>query len=154
MNIPNEEDWLNWPAGADRPLDLDEDYARRRFAGKSFEEALELFETTNVLSCCEDVSYMPPVPFRYYMLVFKAYVLAVVEKVGSDKWSSPDAASCFLNLVERKLKTEFDWIAPIMKDLLPAVEFVATNQEKYEADSDIYGDFREQLTRIKSLWGA
>ena len=55
MNIPNEEDWLNWPAGADRPLDLDEDYARRRFAGKSLEEALELFKTTNVISCWEDV---------------------------------------------------------------------------------------------------
>jgi len=59
MNIPNEEDWLNWPAGADHPLDLDEDYARRRFAGKSFEEALELFKTTNVISCWEDVSSMP-----------------------------------------------------------------------------------------------
>lgn len=151
MNIPNEEDWLNWPAGADRPLDLDEEYARRRFAGKSFEQALEVFETTNVLSCAEDVDSMPPVPFRYYMLVFKAYMLAVVEK---DNWSAPDAASSFLNLVERKVKTEIDWIAPIMNDLLPAIELVATNQKKYEADADIYGDFREQLARIKSLWGS
>ena len=151
MNIPNEEDWLNWPAGADRPLDLDEEFARRRFAGKSFEEALELFKTTNVISCWEDVSSMPPVPFRYYMLVFKAYVLAVVE---TDKSSAPDAARSFLDLVEQKLKTEIDWIAPIMNDLLPAIEFVAMNQEKYEADRDINGDFRDQLARIKSFWRA
>ena len=152
MNIPTEEDWLNWPAGVERPMDLDEEYARRRFAGKSFEEALQLFQTTNVLSCCEDVSYMPPVPFRYYMLVFKAHVLA--EGESKDKWTAPDAASSFLNLVKQKLKTEIDSIAPIMKDLLPAIEFVAMNQERYDADRDIYGDFREQLARIKSLWGA
>jgi hypothetical protein len=41
-----------------------------------------------------------------------------------------------------------------MKDLLPAIEFVTMNQEKYCVDRDIYGDFREQLTRIKSLWDA
>ncbi len=40
-----------------------------------------------------------------------------------------------------------------MDDLFPAIELVAMNQEKYEAAADIYGDFREQLSRIKSLWG-
>jgi hypothetical protein len=88
---------------------------------------------------------------RYYILVFKAYVLA--QAGDKDNWSASDAASSFLNLVERKLKTEIDWIAPIMTDLLPAIEFVAMNQEKYDANRDIYGDFREQLGRIKSLWG-
>ena len=56
--------------------------------------------------------------------------------------------------MEQKLKTEIDWIAPIMNDLLPAIEFVAMNQEKYEADRDINGDFRDQLARIKSFWRA
>ncbi len=72
--------------------------------------------------------------------------------VENDKWSAPDAARSFLDLVEEKLKTEFDWIAPIMNDLLPAIEFVGMNQEKYGADRDINGDFRDQLARIKSLW--
>ena len=78
----------------------------------------------------------------------------LAEGESKDKWTAPDAASSFLNLVEQKLKTEIDSIAPIMKDLLPAIEFVAMNQERYDADRDIYGDFREQLARIKSLWGA
>lgn len=28
------------------------------------------------------------------------------------------------------------------------------NQEKYFADRDIYGDFRDRLARIKTLWAA
>jgi hypothetical protein len=64
------------------------------------------------------------------------------------------AASSFLTLIERKLRSEINVIAPIMGDLLPAAEFVAMNQGRYFANTDIYGDFREQFARIKMLWGA
>jgi hypothetical protein len=80
MDIPTERDWLDWPADAQRPLALDEAYAREQFGGKSFEQALEMFRSRTVLMCSEDVSYMPPVPFRYYMLVFKSYVLELGKK--------------------------------------------------------------------------
>ena len=106
--------------------------------------------------CSEDVSYMPPVPFRYYMLVFNAYVLELGKREIEERdlldapWS---AASSFLILVATKLRSEINFIAPIMDDLLPAVEFIAMNQDTYFASQDIYGDFRDQLTRIKKLWG-
>jgi hypothetical protein len=105
--------------------------------------------------CAEDVSYMPPVPFRYYMLVFKAYVLELGKRevqerdLVDDPWS---AASSFLRLIEEKLRSQTNFIAPIMNDLLPAVEFIAVNQQAYFADPDIFGDFREQFGRIKTLW--
>lgn len=123
MDIPTEKDWLDWPEDAERPLDLDEEYARQQFEGKSFEEALQLFRS-NALMRSEDVSYMPPVPFRYYILVFKAYVLELGKReiaerdLLNDPWS---AASSFLILVETKLTSQIDFIAPIMDDLLPAV---------------------------------
>jgi hypothetical protein len=132
MNIPTEKDWLDWPEDAPRPLDLDEAYARQQFAGKSFEEALELFRSRHVLMCSEDVSDMPPVPFRYYLLVFKAYVLELGKReveerdLLDDPWA---AASSFLNLIETKLRSEINFIAPIMDDLLPAVEFIAMNRK-------------------------
>jgi hypothetical protein len=90
------------------------------------------------------------------MLVFKAYVLELGNReieerdLVDDPWS---AASSFLNLVERKVRCEINFIAPIMEDLLPTVEFIAMNQRKYFATQDIYGDFRDQLMRIKKLWG-
>src|SRR6476469_5566864 len=75
MDIPTEKDWLDWAEDAQRSYELDEADAREQFAGKSFAEALEIFRTQGALMRSEDLSYMPPVPFRYYMLVFKAYVL-------------------------------------------------------------------------------
>jgi hypothetical protein len=156
LDIPTEKDWLDWPEDAQRPYELDEAYAREQFAGKSFEEALEMFRSREVLMCSEDVSYMPPVPFRYYMLVFKVHVLELGKREIEERdlldapWS---AAGSFLNLVEAKLQSEINFTAPIVDDLLPAVEFIAMNQERYFADRDIYGDFRDQLTRIKKLWG-
>jgi hypothetical protein len=150
--IPTEADWEAWPANAERWLGLDEAYARKRFEGKSFEEALHLFRTSQVLSCSEDVSYMPPVPFRFYILVFKEHVMA--EAGGGAQSDASDAASSFLNLVERKLTEDVGFIAPIMAELTPAVEFVAKNQTLYRADKDIYGDFLEQLARIQKLQGA
>ena len=156
MDIPTEKDWLDWPEDAQRPLDLDEEYARQQFEGKSFEEALQLFRSQDVLMRSEDVSYMPPVPFRYYIRVLKAYVLELGEREIKERDLLDDpssAASSFLNLVERKLRPEINFIAPIMDDLLPAVEFIAMNQDKYFATPDIYGDFRDQLARIKALCG-
>ena len=155
INIPTEEDWFNWPENADRPLDLDENYARRRFMGKTFEEALQLFRETNVLCCSEDVSYMPPIPFRYYMLVYNSHVLSHGngENGDYDNYAS-DSASSFLNLIEHKLEVDAETIAQIMSDLMPTVELVGTNQEKYSADIDIYGDFSAKLRRIKDLWNA
>ena len=33
------------------------------------------------------------------------------------------------------------------------ISFIGMNQERYFANRDIYGDFRDRLTRIKKLWG-
>ena len=154
IDIPTEEDWFSWPANAVRPMDLDENYARRRFLGKSFEEALRLFRETAVLGCSEDVSCMPPVPFRYYMLVYNAHVLSEGERERTDYDDASDGASSFLELIEDKLEVDAKTIAPIMNDLMPTVEFVGMNQEKYDADIDIYGDFLVKARRIKALWNA
>ena len=151
MDRPTEADWRDWPPQAERPLDLDEAYARRRFAGKSFDQALEVFRTFPVLGCSEDLGYMPPVPFRFYMLVFAEHVLKHAHR--NDNLEAPDAASSFLDLVERKLAQERESIAPIMNNLLPALQFIGANQELYAANPDMYGDFKEQIGRIMSLWG-
>ena len=104
MDTPTEKDWLDWPEDAQRPYELDEAYAREQFAGKSFEEALEMFRTEDVLMRSEDVSYMPPVPFRYYMLAFKAYVLELGKRGIEERdlldhpWA---AAGSFPNLSKR-----------------------------------------------------
>ena len=84
------------------------------------------------------------------MLAFKSYVLS--EAALEDECDAASAGSALLHLVERKLQSEADSIGPIMSDLMPAVEFVAMNQERRSADPEIFGDFPAQLGRIRELW--
>lgn len=91
---------------------------------------------------------MPDVPFRYYMLGFRDFVMAGNFAHLEDS----DAASCFLGLVEEKLEKQPDYILPIMVELMPAVRHVAQNQSLFHADENIYGDFLEKLKRIEALY--
>ena len=90
---------------------------------------------------------MPPIPFRYYMLGFRDYMLA---GKFADSFAS-DAASSFLRLVLVLLEEEPAKIVPIMPELLPALRYVGGNQALFEAKEYIYGSFPAMLARIESL---
>ncbi len=143
MRVPTEQDWGNWEA------DLDQAYAHKIFAGKTLEETMYLFEE-NVLERTSDLRFMPPVPFRYYMLGFRNYVLS--ERVFAVDYEASDAASCFLNLIIEKVEKEAETIRPIMEELIPAAEYIAANQTKFGAEVEIYGSFPEKLARVHALY--
>lgn len=64
------------------------------------------------------------------------------------------SASSFLGLIEHTLQWAPSTIEPVMDEILEAVDFVARNQARYEADIQIYGDFKERAQRIRSLRSA
>lgn len=138
--VPTEEDW------GDYRRDLDQEWAHRQFAGRTNAEMLPEFGR-NVLERAEELHWMPAIPFRYYMLGFRDYILAgeFAESFASD------AASCFLRLVLVLLEEEPAKIAPIMPELLPTLRHVGVNQVSFDAEEDIYGSFRDTLARIESL---
>jgi len=109
---------------------------------------MQPFFRRNVVEMTDSLRWMPDVPFRYYMLGFRDFVMA--RKFGF--LGSADAASCFLGLVLEKIEKQPDQIAPIMPDLLSTVEYVATNQKLFEADEDIYGNFVQRLSRIHEAY--
>jgi hypothetical protein len=92
--------------------------------------------------------WMPEVPFRYYMLGFRDFVMA--GKFA--RLENSDAANCFLSLIEEKLETHPGYILPIMPELLPAIRHVGQNQASFDADENIYGRFREKLGRIETIY--
>ena len=141
--MPAEQDWGNWE------MDLDQAYAHKIFAGKTLEETMDLFEE-NVIERASDLRFMPPVPFRYYMLAFRNYVLS--ERVFVVDYEASDAASCFLDLILEKVEKEAETIRPIMDELIPAAEYVAANQTKFGASVEIYGSFPEKLVRLRALY--
>jgi hypothetical protein len=91
---------------------------------------------------------MPVIPFRYYMLGFRDFVMAG----NFDLLDDSDAASSFLGLVEEMLEKQPEFILPIMAELLPAVRYVGQNQSTFNADEKIYGSFVEKLRRIEALF--
>ena len=141
MPVPTEKEWGNYQS------DLDQTYAHNLFAGHTNQEMLPHFRI-NVIERTDELRWMPEVPFRYYMLGFRDFVMG-----GEfDHLDAPDAASCFLGLVLDKLEKQPDYVLPIMPELLPAVRHIALNQASYDASESIYGSFPEKLKRIEALY--
>jgi hypothetical protein len=141
LTVPSEADWQDYHS------DLDQTYAHKLFAGRTNQEMLPHFRR-NVIERADELRWMPEMPFRYYMLGFRDFVMA---GEFEDLWAS-DAASCFLSLVLEKLEKQPSYILPIMPQLLPAVGHVAMNQASFDAAESIYGNFREKFERIEALY--
>lgn len=140
IRVPTEAEWGDYEA------DLDQKYAHKMFAGRTNQEMLPHFRR-NVIERASELQWMPVAPFRYYMLGFRDFVMA-----GEfDPTWAPDAASCFIGLVLRKLEKQPGYILAIIPQLLPAVRHVAMNQASYGATESIYGSFQEKLRRIEAL---
>jgi len=143
LRVPSEKEWGDYQA------DLDQKWAHDHYIGRSNEE-MQTYFRNNPIESASDLQFMPEVPFRYYILGFRDYVM---EARTDRSWAS-DAASCFLRLVLRKLEQQPKHIAPIMPDLFPALHHVAQNQASIEASENIYGKFSETLARIQTLYEA
>ena len=143
MTVPTESEWGNYQA------DLDQAHAHEVFAGHTNSEMLPHFRR-NVIERTDELRWMPEVPFRYYALGFRDFVMAQ----DFEHLDTPDAASCFLGLVLDELEKQPGYILPIMPELLPAVHHVAVNQASFKAEESIYGSFREKLERIETLYEA
>ncbi len=139
MKIPTENDWGEWKDG------LDIEWAYNNFKGKSLPEAIELF-VEDALQYQEDLMWMPIIPFQYYIHAYKEYIISERSK------DDADGASCYLRLIEHKLETEPEQIKEIFELLAPSLEIVATRQRFYDADTDIYDDFKEILDSIHQLY--
>jgi hypothetical protein len=142
--VPTERDWGDYLSDPDR------ENAHDVFAGKTRAEVLPDFEES-AIERADELRFMPPVPFRYYVLALRDFVLSpdLVDD-HPESWA-PDAAAAFLDLVREKLEEEPAAITPVLAELMPALEHVAAHQSIYKAAVDEYGDFRETLARIKAL---
>ena len=139
--MPTEEDW------GDYHSDLDQKHAHSVFAGRTNAE-MQPFFRRNPIEMTSELRWMPDTPFRYYVLGFRDFVMAG----DFDHLDGSDAASCFLELVLEKLERHPRLVIPVMPELLPAVEYVARNQEVFGADEAIYGSFLEKLSCIQTLY--
>lgn len=146
--IPTTDDWDDCPNSDD----LDRRWAYKRFFGKNRDEAL-LFFRDPILETVEDLRNMPRIPFQYYFQTYKRFILLpeTLTTFANDSVLS-SGASCFLNMMIDKLKESPDWIIPLMGELMPAAEFVASHQMEYDAEPEFFGSFPDKLDEIKLLY--
>lgn len=134
--VPSETDWRS------EPWDLDMPYAYKHFAGKSFEEAVELFKE-NALRYQEDVMFMPRACFPYYARAYMAYLMS------ENSVEDADGASCFFGLADVRaddIKTDRN----LVTEFIVCLDHLAKRQSLYDADIDIYGNFPDRSERAKS----
>lgn len=139
LKIPDKACWKGYDA------DLDVKYLCNLFFGKSVEEVQQYFGGTQSIERMDELLFSPRCVFQYYVHAFAKFVMS--QKAIGD----PDSASPFLSLLEAREKRDPGSVKDIYKSLSETVEFVASHQEYFDADVNIYGDFRELADRIREL---
>lgn len=122
---------------------LDERSACEHFLGKTLEEAESLFRE-NALRHQEDLMWMGPVAFCYYVPAYVHYL------ESPDSNGDSDAVSCFIGLLEFRLKYCRDHLLPIAPLLRDACRRILTDFNRFDASAEIYGDIRTRCDRLIS----
>ncbi len=141
-DVPNMSDWSGYES------DFDSREAFQNFFGKSNSQMAKEYRD-NISMRATDLRFMPTIPFRYYIIGFKDFL----SNENLDDFSKGEAASSLFRIVEFKAEYQKADILPVIRDILPTLEDIAGNQEKYDLSISICGDYSEKLTRIKNLVG-
>lgn len=115
----------------------DEVHAVKVFLGKDLDQAEALFRE-NFLYYQEDLLFMGPKAFRFYVTAAINYLLS--EHSSGDS----DAASTFCYLIEHRLEHEPGEIAPVSMLIRDGIDLMLKDFDRFgfgdEAIGNIYGD--------------
>ena len=124
---------------------LDERHACKIFLGKSIEEAEALFRE-NALAYHEDLMWMGPAAFRFYVAAAIRYIRT--ETASGD----PDAVNSFAGLLEFRLGHEPAELVPVAAELGSICEFIIKRYESFDLTPEIYGDVRARFRRLQQAF--
>jgi len=140
--IPGADEWRGYES------DLDVKYAHKLFFGKSVAEVQEYFGSSQSIERADELLFMPRAAFQYYVLAFAMFIMSD-QAIGDS-----DSASSFLRLLINREKKDAGSVSTIYLSLQDTVELVASHQQDFDADIDIYGNFPELANEIHELVGA
>lgn len=139
-NIPSEEDWGEYWKN------FDQKSAYGSFFGRSNEQLQSQFHKDGI-ELVYEIRFMPKRVFDYYVLGLRDFIISG----DFPDHEAADFSSYFLDMVIYLLEHDPQMISSRIKDLTPALKYVADNQKIYDAPVDIYGDFSEKFIKIKKL---
>ncbi len=137
--IPDAADWVGCEG------DVEARYARGVLFGKSIDEVMYDFRDFTSERACELLAVPRPV-FQYYVFAFVPLFASPGESA-----EQADCASVFLHLLCDREKRDPGSVAQIHAELRATVDHVANSQAFFDADIDIYGDFRDHAAELKAL---
>jgi len=132
---------MTLPTVKDINNSLDEQHACKVFLGKSVEEAEALFRE-NALAYHEDLMWMGPVAFRFYVDSSIRYIRS---EASSD---DSGAINSFAGVLEFRLEHEPIELAPIAEGLLTICDYVIRHYERFGLKAEIYGDVRARFQKL------
>jgi hypothetical protein len=120
---------------------LDERSACKNFLGKSLEEAEALFRE-NSLHYQEDLMWMGPVAFQFYVQAVIRYIKSMESQNDSD------LINCFVGLLEFRLGPKPEGLLPVAKQLVEICRYVIDNYDRFDVTPEIYGDLRPRYENL------
>ena len=127
------------------PEDLDGKCAEKHFLGKTLEEAESLFREASIVYQ-EDLMFMGPVAFRFY-------VQAAISYVQSDaSTGDPDMISCFAMILEHRLKFEAKELPPVAPELALVYRYILEHYDRFSRTPEIYGDLRPRFQALEQTF--
>lgn len=120
---------------------LDERCACEHFLGKTVEEA-ELLFRENALFYQEDLMFMGPVAFCYYVPAYIRYLKSEHSKDDSD------AVNCFQGLLQFIFEHQPSFLPACARELAEACRYVVSDYEKFSVNVEIYGDLQKQFEML------
>jgi hypothetical protein len=124
---------------------LDGRVACTNFLGKNLEEAEALFRDNSV-RYQENLMWMGPVAFRYYVASAISYIQS--EAAAGDS----DMINCFAGLLEFRLEHEAAELAPIAEQLAAVSAYMVEHFERFDLDPVIYSDVRSRCQTLQQAF--
>jgi hypothetical protein len=124
---------------------LDERHACNAFLGKSVEEAEELFRE-NALFYQEDLMWMGPVAFRFYV---ESIIRYLESNMATD---DADAISCFARVLEFRLEDDPTQFVPIAGRIASICNYITEHTERFSLSEETYGDIRARFRTLRNTF--
>jgi hypothetical protein len=126
---------------------FDERDAVKHFLGKDLEQATSLFQE-NFLYYQEDLMWMGPIAFCFYVRAARKYLLS------EDSDNDAEAVNTFCGLIEFRLKYDASEIAAAKAIICEGIRLILERFDRYGCAREIYGDVAKRyhalLSRLSS----
>jgi hypothetical protein len=124
---------------------LDERSACEHFLGQTVEQAEALFRE-NSLVYQEDLMWMGPVAFRYYVHAAIRYIQSK-EAIGDS-----GIINGLVALLEFRLEHEAAELVPVARELISICGYMIEHYERFNLTPEIFGDVRSRILRLQQTF--